>query len=154
MAAATCSALPLAVLPQYKRAVWSRGQHPGQKCSALPSQVQGCVCVFPAMDLPPSPPLAYTQHISLLTLALSHIHSPCIHSPCRPGASEDQLDEAEHQLGTTLCPALRVLYRVHDGQELEFDRQVDKQRTSMHDSIFHGMFGGRAGGWADGWVGG
>ena len=101
------------------------------------------------MDLPPSPPLAYTQHISLLTLALSHIHSPC-----RPGASEDQLDEAERQLGITLCPALRVLYRVHDGQELEFDRQVDKQRTSMHDSIFHGMFGGRAGGWADGWVGG
>ena len=30
----------------------------------------------------------------------------------------------ERQLGVTLCPALRVLYRVHDGQELEFDRQV------------------------------
>jgi hypothetical protein len=69
------------------------------------------------------------------------------YKPCRPGASEDQLDEAERQLGTPLCPALRVLYRVHDGQELEFDRQVDKQRTSMHDSVFHGMFGGGIGWW-------
>lgn len=43
---------------------------------------------------------------------------------CRPGASEDALDDAERQLGIRLCPALRVLYRVHDGQELEFDRQV------------------------------
>ncbi len=42
----------------------------------------------------------------------------------RPGASEEALDDAERQLGTRLCPALRVLYRVHDGQELEFDRQV------------------------------
>ena len=43
---------------------------------------------------------------------------------CRPGASEEALDDAERQLGIRLCPALRVLYRVHDGQELEFDRQV------------------------------
>ena len=84
-----------------------------------------------------------------LTLPHTRTHT----APCRPGASEDQLDEAERQLGTALCPALRVLYRVHDGQELEFDRQVDKQRTSMHDSIFHGMFGGR-GGWLAGWAGG
>jgi hypothetical protein len=33
---------------------------------------------------------------------------------------------------------------IHDGQELEFDRQVDKQRTAMHDSVFHGLFGGKA----------
>lgn len=44
--------------------------------------------------------------------------------PCRPGATEAQLDEVERQLGSALCPALRVLYRCHDGQELEFDRQV------------------------------
>ena len=37
---------------------------------------------------------------------------------------EEALDEVERQLGIRLCPAMRVLYRVHDGQELEFDRQV------------------------------
>jgi hypothetical protein len=45
---------------------------------------------------------------------------------CSPGASEETLDATEADLGITLCPALRVLYRVHDGQELEFDRQVGR----------------------------
>lgn len=39
-------------------------------------------------------------------------------------------------------PALRVLYRIHDGQQLDFDAGVDAQRTTMHPSIFHGLFGG------------
>ena len=66
-------------------------------------------------------------------------------SACSPGASEAQLDRAEQALqgGLRLPPALRVLYRVHDGQQLEFDRQVDTQHiTAMHPSIFHGLFGG------------
>lgn len=69
-------------------------------------------------------------------------HFPAVATSLRPGATEEALDEVERQLGIRLCPAMRVLYRVHDGQELEFDRQVDKQRTAMHDSVFHGLFGG------------
>lgn len=69
-------------------------------------------------------------------------HVPAVATSLRAGASEAQLDEAERQLGFPLPPALRVLYRVHDGQELEFDRQVDLQRTAAHQSIFHGLFGG------------
>lgn len=71
-------------------------------------------------------------------------HFPPVAASLRPGASEALLDAVEAELGVKLCPALRVLYRVHDGQELEFDRQVDKQRTAMHESVFHGMFGGYA----------
>ncbi|PSC76399.1 F-box SKIP16 isoform A [Micractinium conductrix] len=69
-------------------------------------------------------------------------HCPAIRASLRPGASESQLEETEQQLGYALPPALRVLYRVHDGQELEFDRQVDRQRAAAHESMFHGMFGG------------
>ena len=39
----------------------------------------------------------------------------------------------ERALGLALCPALRVLYRVHDGQDLEFDRQVG---CRMHVSVY------------------
>lgn len=69
-------------------------------------------------------------------------HFPAVAASLRPGASEDALDAVQAELGFRLCPALRVIYRVHDGQALEFDRQVDNQRTAMHDSVFHGLFGG------------
>lgn len=69
-------------------------------------------------------------------------HIPEIASSLRPGASEEELDAAEHQLGVTLPPALRVLYRIHDGQDLQFDRHIDNQRPSMGPSVFHGLFGG------------
>lgn len=49
--------------------------------------------------------------------------------PCSRGASEAELDAAERQLGFALPPALRVLYRVHNGQELEFDRLVGAAAT-------------------------
>ena len=66
----------------------------------------------------------------LCTPAASHATPTRRHRPLRPprspGASESQLEETEQQLGYALPPALRVLYRVHDGQELEFDRQASK----------------------------
>ena len=61
----------------------------------------------------------------------------------RPGASEADLDAAEAELGATLPPAFRALYRCHDGQELRLDRELDSTRTSMpHKSMFHGILGG------------
>ncbi|KAL4458786.1 hypothetical protein ABPG75_013651 [Micractinium tetrahymenae] len=69
-------------------------------------------------------------------------HFPAVAASFGMGASEAELDAAEQQLGFALPPALRVLYRVHNGQELQFDRLVDIQRTAAHESIFHGMFGG------------
>ena len=61
----------------------------------------------------------------------------------RPGASEAALDAAEAQLGVSLPPAFRALYRVHDGQELKLDRDLDTTRTSLpHKSMFHGILGG------------
>ncbi len=53
-----------------------------------------------------------------------HIRHTPPHTPGSPGASEAELDAVERQLGFALPPALRVLYRVHNGQELEFDRLV------------------------------
>lgn len=60
----------------------------------------------------------------------------------REGATEDALDRTEAELGCRLPPALRVLYRLHDGQDLRFDAMLDAQRATMHSSIFHGLFGG------------
>ena len=61
----------------------------------------------------------------------------------RPGASEADLDAAEAELGVSLPPAFRALYRVHDGQELKLDRDLDATRTSLpHRSMFHGILGG------------
>jgi hypothetical protein len=64
----------------------------------------------------------------------------------RPGASEALLDAVEAELGVKLCPSLRVLYRVHDGQELEFDRQVRRPAPSTQQ--LRGGAGGR--GWQAG----
>lgn len=61
----------------------------------------------------------------------------------RPGASEADLDAAEGELGVSLPPAFRALYRAHDGQELKLDRDLDTTRTSLpHKSMFHGVLGG------------
>jgi len=69
----------------------------------------------------------------------------------RPGASEADLDAAEAQLGVSLPPAFRALYRVHDGQELKLDRDLDTTRTSLpHKSMFHGVLGGCGRVWGQG----
>lgn len=70
------------------------------------------------------------------------INAPEVAASLRPGASEADLDDAERQLRVRLPPALRALYRVHDGQDLEFDRAMDASRASMVPSVFHGLFGG------------
>ena len=69
-------------------------------------------------------------------------HAPEVAASLRPGATEADLDDAEHQLKVRLPAALRVLYRIHDGQDLEFDKQIDSARPSMGPSVFHGLFGG------------
>ena len=69
-------------------------------------------------------------------------NSPEIANTLRPGASESELDAANTQLDMTIPKALRVLYRVHDGQELEFDRNQDAMRAEVHPSMFWGLFGG------------
>lgn len=71
-----------------------------------------------------------------------NVHAPEVVASLRPGATEADLNEVEHQLEVQLPAALRVLYRIHDGQDLEFDRQIDNARPSMGPSVFHGLFGG------------
>eukprot|EP00242_Pyramimonas_sp_CCMP2087_P006835 CAMPEP_0198216936 /NCGR_PEP_ID=MMETSP1445-20131203/60593_1 /TAXON_ID=36898 /ORGANISM="Pyramimonas sp., Strain CCMP2087" /LENGTH=448 /DNA_ID=CAMNT_0043893391 /DNA_START=226 /DNA_END=1572 /DNA_ORIENTATION=- len=53
------------------------------------------------------------------------------------GASEAQLDTVERALKVTLPRAMRMMYRVHDGQNLAIDRTTRKD-----ESIYHGLFGG------------
>lgn len=67
-----------------------------------------------------------------------------------PGATESELDLTEQDLGHQLLPALRVVYRLHNGQDLLYDRMVDQRRfvggsrREAHPSLFHGVFGGYA----------
>lgn len=67
-----------------------------------------------------------------------------------PGATESELDLTEQDLGHPLPPALRVVYRLHNGQDLLYDRMVDQRRfvggsrREAHPSLFHGVFGGYA----------
>jgi F-box protein 3 len=70
------------------------------------------------------------------------LHAPQILASLRPGATEAELDDAERMLKVQFPAALRVLYRIHDGQDLDFDRQIDTLRPSMGPSVFHGLFGG------------
>jgi len=70
------------------------------------------------------------------------LYAPQILASLRPGATEAELDEAERTLKVRFPAALRVLYRIHDGQDLEFDRQIDTSRPSMGPSVFLGLFGG------------
>jgi hypothetical protein len=87
-------------------------------------------------------------------MALSMLHSfgrikawlaenaPQVAESLRPGATEADLAQAEAQLDVRFPAPLRILYRMHDGQELEFDRRMDMRRPAMGPSVFHGLFGG------------
>lgn len=87
-------------------------------------------------------------------MALSILHSfnrikawltenaPQVAETLRPGATEAEIALAETQLNVKFPAPLRILYRIHDGQELEFDRQMDNRRPVMGPSAFHGLFGG------------
>lgn len=71
-----------------------------------------------------------------------------IYNSLAPGATERELDLAEQDLGHVLVPALRIIYRLHNGQQLEYDKMVDQRRflggahRDAHRSLFHGLFGG------------
>lgn len=60
------------------------------------------------------------------------------------GVSNQELDEAEQQLGHSFPLALRLMYRMCGGQKLQFDEELDRNRSSgtYHRSIFHGLLGG------------
>ncbi|CAM9435350.1 unnamed protein product, partial [Heterosigma akashiwo] len=55
-------------------------------------------------------------------------HIPAVMESLRPGASEEELDDAEEKLGVEFPPALRLIYRIHDGQDLLVDRLRDAHR--------------------------
>ena len=74
---------------------------------------------------------------------------PPVRQSLRPGATETELNRAEHRLDLVLPDALRALWRVHDGQQLQFDAELDADvdqsgegSTGFHKSIGDGLFGG------------
>ena len=68
---------------------------------------------------------------------------PDIGASLAPGATEAELDDVESVLNVQLPPAMRVLYRLCNGQILKYDRQLDTTRQADADpSAFHGLFGG------------
>ena len=58
----------------------------------------------------------------------------------RAPATEAQLDEAERLLKVKLPDSLRVIYRIHNGQELSCDASFPE--TMPDNSMFHGLLGG------------
>lgn len=75
------------------------------------------------------------------------VHSPQALQTLKPGLSEACIMAAQEALGFDLPPALKVLYRIHDGQDLAFDERMQKRPGGPATdeelaSIFHGMFGG------------
>ena len=57
-------------------------------------------------------------------------HFEPVYQSLAVGASEEQLDEAEKALDVVFPRAMRIIYRVHDGQDLSIDRGPD--RASIH----------------------
>ncbi len=55
-------------------------------------------------------------------------------------ATESQLNDAEKALGFTLPASLRVIYRLHNGQDLKCDERFPDLRP--YDNMFHGVLGG------------
>mmetsp|Transcript_7207 Transcript_7207/g.15734 ORF Transcript_7207/g.15734 Transcript_7207/m.15734 type:complete len:446 (+) Transcript_7207:122-1459(+) len=71
-------------------------------------------------------------------------HHPAIKSSLQPGASEQDIRQAEEALGCKLHPALKAIYRLRNGQTLKYDQCFDEQvePRNHEESVFHGMFGG------------
>ncbi|KAK9811705.1 hypothetical protein WJX72_008721 [[Myrmecia] bisecta] len=68
---------------------------------------------------------------------------PEVAESLRPGTSEDALEAAEERLGVALPAALRALYRVQDGQGLEYEGDAfGLADMPFHPSMLHGLFGG------------
>jgi hypothetical protein len=74
--------------------------------------------------------------------ATSSITPQCLRPSGRPGATERELDSAERELGVSFPAGMRVLYRMRDGQDLQFDSEVDTSNHAHHHaSIYWGIFG-------------
>ena len=52
-------------------------------------------------------------------------HLPLVRESLNPGASEEELCSLEMELGCALPSGFKALWRVHDGQTLNFDQVVD-----------------------------
>ena len=59
-------------------------------------------------------------------------------------ATESQLDDAERTLGFKLPNSLRVIYRLHNGQNLKCDEEKIPSDALDHaaNSLFLGLLGG------------
>ncbi|KXZ46223.1 hypothetical protein GPECTOR_46g292 [Gonium pectorale] len=55
---------------------------------------------------------------------------PAVHATIQGGASEADLAEAEAALGFRLPPAVKVLYRLHNGQALALDTALDRHEAA------------------------
>ncbi|GFR44770.1 hypothetical protein Agub_g6101 [Astrephomene gubernaculifera] len=54
------------------------------------------------------------------------VHYPAILQTIKPGLSEAEVGAAEAELGFRLPPALKVIYRLHDGQDLLLDAALER----------------------------
>ena len=64
----------------------------------------------------------------------------CLAGVIRPPATEAQLDAAEQRLGCELPASVRVLYLLHNGQNLACDAAFPD--LTPDESMFHGLPGG------------
>jgi len=77
-------------------------------------------------------------------------HLPEVHESLRPGAMERRCDDVAEQLGQpSMHPSIKLMYMMHDGQDLPFDKRIDCNdgahlgpTAAERRSIFHGVFGG------------
>ncbi|GAQ85968.1 hypothetical protein KFL_002630120 [Klebsormidium nitens] len=67
-------------------------------------------------------------------------HAPAIAATISSGASEEELDHLEEKLGAPLPPAVRVVYRLHNGQWDESLFERDTPEKLEH--LFLGLLGG------------
>eukprot|EP00775_Hariotina_reticulata_P004185 gene4185-4433_t len=61
-------------------------------------------------------------------------HSPQILETLNPGATAEQLAEAEEQLGHPLPAAMRCIYRIHNGQDLKLDKPKNVSNDGSDES--------------------
>eukprot|EP00041_Stephanoeca_diplocostata_P035919 m.1284598 g.1284598 ORF g.1284598 m.1284598 type:complete len:367 (-) comp24778_c0_seq42:3250-4350(-) len=69
---------------------------------------------------------------------IEHCVPPVVRETFLPGASDDDMTDQFIQ-----PQALRAIYSIWNGQQLQFDEDVRRHRhVAVHRSIFHGLFGG------------
>ena len=79
-------------------------------------------------------------NIVALQVLTAHTHDMQLCYVNRRPATEADLDDAEQKLGCKLPAALRVLYLLHNGQNLLCDAAFPE--LTPHESMFHGLPGG------------